>query len=157
MNELYEKELRLFQNLFLPSVKLEKKERIGSRLRRPYQAPRTPWQRVLDSSVVDRERLAELRGQRQRLDPFQLSSAIQTKLEGIFRLSHEGSVPRRLTPTAQASPSVRRLPAPDASGEPESLPEKGSAARCWSEAELSVESSGGTTTVLSLTWSNRKL
>jgi hypothetical protein len=112
MNELYRKELRLFQNLFLPSVKLEKKERIGSRLRRHYQAPRTPWQRVLDSSAVDRERLAELRGQRQRLDPFQLSSAIQTKLEGIFRLSHEGSVPRRLTPTAQANPSVRRLPAP---------------------------------------------
>ena len=34
IDDLYGQELRLFQNLFLPSVKLEKKERIGSRLRR---------------------------------------------------------------------------------------------------------------------------
>ena len=110
MNELYRKELRLFQNLFLPSVKLEKKERIGSRLRRHYQAPCTPWQRVVNSAVADPERVAELRCQRQRLDPFQLSSAVQAKLEGIFRLSHEtvGSVRRRSTPGVPASPALRR-------------------------------------------------
>jgi hypothetical protein len=34
INDLYEKELGLFQNLFLPSVKLAKKERMGSRLGR---------------------------------------------------------------------------------------------------------------------------
>jgi hypothetical protein len=44
MHDLYEQELRLFQNLFLPSVKLAGKERIGSRWRRRYEAPRTPFQ-----------------------------------------------------------------------------------------------------------------
>jgi len=39
INDLYRHELRLFQNLFLPSVKLVRKERIGSRLRRRYDAP----------------------------------------------------------------------------------------------------------------------
>jgi hypothetical protein len=43
INDLYGKELRLFENLFLPSVKLAKKERIGSRLRRRYEAPQTPF------------------------------------------------------------------------------------------------------------------
>jgi hypothetical protein len=39
---LYRHELRLFQNLFLPSVKLVGKERVGARLRRRYDIPRTP-------------------------------------------------------------------------------------------------------------------
>jgi len=34
INDLYRQELRRFQNLFLPSVKLAKKERVDSRLRR---------------------------------------------------------------------------------------------------------------------------
>lgn len=103
INDLYRNELRLFQNVFLPSVKLEKKERIGSRLRRHYQAPQTPFQRVATSPVADPERVAELRRQREALDPFRLSATIQAKLEGIFRLSSEAPaaapfVPRRGTP-----------------------------------------------------------
>ncbi len=89
INDLYRNELRLFQNLFLPSVKLAKKERVGSRLRRHYEAPQTPWQRVVASPVADPERVAELRRLRATLDPFQLSATIQAKLERIFRLSGE--------------------------------------------------------------------
>lgn len=87
INDLYGNELRVFQNLFLPSVKLAKKERVGSHLRRCYEAPQTPFQRVLASPVVDRECVAELERRRSTLDPFQLSATIQAKLEGIFRLS----------------------------------------------------------------------
>ena len=47
INALYRHELRLFQNLFLPSVKLLAKERVGARVRRRYDAPRTPLERVL--------------------------------------------------------------------------------------------------------------
>jgi hypothetical protein len=42
MNDLYRDELRLLQSLFLPSVKLMSKTRVGSRLRRRYDPPRTP-------------------------------------------------------------------------------------------------------------------
>ena len=89
MNDLYEQELRLFQNLFLPSVKLAKKERIGSRLRRRYEAPQTPFQRVVASPAADPEGVTELRRRRETLDPFELSRTIQTKLEGIFQLSRD--------------------------------------------------------------------
>jgi hypothetical protein len=87
MDELYRGELRLFRNLFLPSVKLAGKERIGSRLRRHYEAPQTPFQRVVASSAVNPERVAELRRLRQTLDPFQLSQTIQSKRQRIFQLS----------------------------------------------------------------------
>src|SRR5438552_10885406 len=45
INDLYCNELGLFQNLFLPSVKLHSKLRVGSRLRRRYEPPLTPLQR----------------------------------------------------------------------------------------------------------------
>jgi hypothetical protein len=99
IDDLYRGELRLFQNLFLPSVKLTRKERIGSRLRRHYEAPQTPFQRVAASLTADSERLAELRRLRETLDPFQLSQTIQTKRERIFQLS-AAAVPERQTVSA---------------------------------------------------------
>lgn len=53
MNDLYGHVLRLFQNLFLPSVKLVRKQRVASRLRRVYDRPQTPLERVLASPEAD--------------------------------------------------------------------------------------------------------
>jgi hypothetical protein len=92
INDLYSKELRLFRNLFLPSVKLVRKVRIGSRTRRIYGAPLTPFDRVCASPACDPERISELKRQQQQLDPFELSRTIQTKLEHIFQLSRELAV-----------------------------------------------------------------
>ncbi len=91
INDLYRNELRLFQNLFLPSVKLERKVRVGSRLRRHYEAPQTPFQRLCacPPAVFHPDRVAELKRLRDTLDPFALSHTIQTKLENIFQLSAE--------------------------------------------------------------------
>jgi hypothetical protein len=89
MNDLYRNELRVFQNLFLPSVKLVRKERVGSRIRRHYAAPETPLQRVSASPAGDGERVAELQRRQRTVDPFQLSAAVQAKLERIFRLSSD--------------------------------------------------------------------
>ena len=102
INDLYGKELRLFQNLFMPSVKLQKKERIGSRLRRRYDAPQTPFQRVGASPVSDPERMAELRRLRETLDPFQLSETIQARPEKIFQLSTEAVRSHKTLPTASS-------------------------------------------------------
>jgi len=52
IHHLYRGDLRLLQNLFLPSVKLLRKERVGARVRRRYDAPRTPLDRVLACSKI---------------------------------------------------------------------------------------------------------
>jgi len=93
MNDLYSRELRLWMNLFLPSVKLRKKVRVGSKLRRLYGPAQTPLDRVLASPGVDPERAAELQALRQRLDPFELARLIDRKLERIYALAD-----RRLSP-----------------------------------------------------------
>ena len=47
INELYQNELKILQNLFLPSMKLIKKTRVGSKLKRRYDKPQTPLERLL--------------------------------------------------------------------------------------------------------------
>jgi hypothetical protein len=107
MNDLYRNELRVFQNLFLPSVKLARKERVGSRLRRHYAAPETPLQRVSASPVADGERVAELQRWQRIVDPFQLSATVQAKLERTFRLSSDLRANRAPQPDAR-QPSAER-------------------------------------------------
>ena len=111
IDDLYQNELRLFQNLFLPSVKLECKVRVGSRLRRRYQAPQTPFQRLCacPNSVLYPDRVAQLKRLRHTLDPFVLSHTIQIKLERIFQLSAEARGTPSLNPQlAQVSTSFHR-------------------------------------------------
>lgn len=70
INDLYCHELRLWMNLYLPSVKLLKKVRVGSKVRRVYDGPRTPFERVQACPQADREQVARLEELRKRLDPF---------------------------------------------------------------------------------------
>jgi len=87
LNGLYGQELRLFQNLFLPSVKLQRKIRVGSKLKRIYDSPQTPFQRVCASKQALPAKVAQLQHWRDTLDPFELSRQIEQKLERIFQLS----------------------------------------------------------------------
>jgi hypothetical protein len=88
MNDLYRNELRLFQNLFQPSVKLAKKVRIGSKLKRVYDPPKTPFQRVCECPQADPAKVAELKKLLHSLDPFELSKTIDRKLEQIYQMAN---------------------------------------------------------------------
>jgi len=95
INDLYRHELRLWLNLYLPSVKLVKKVRVGSKLRRVYDAAKTPLERVVACAQARKEQVAELKKLRLSLDPFQLGKVIDQKLEGIYDMAN-----RRLSPKA---------------------------------------------------------
>jgi len=110
INDLYANELHRFRNLFLPSVKLVRKLRVGSRTRRIYGKPQTPFERVCASPASDPERIAALKRQQQELDPFTLSRAIQTKLEHIFQLSQELAVRAKPKTAILENGSERRIP-----------------------------------------------
>ncbi len=93
LNDLYGHELRLWLNLYLPSVKLVKKVRLGSKLRRVYDAPQTPLERVASSPQANPASVAELKSLSKSLDPFVLAKLIDQKLEEIYELAN-----RRLSP-----------------------------------------------------------
>src|SRR5215831_7881661 len=86
LNDLYSQELRLFQNLFLPSVRLRRKILVGSKLKRVYDPPQTPFQRVCASKQANPAKVAQLQLCRDTLDPFELSRRLEQKRERIFQL-----------------------------------------------------------------------
>lgn len=91
LNDLYCNEWRWMMNLFQPSVKLLRKERIGSRVRRVYDAPATPLDRLVRNGQGSPSRLNELLALRNRIDPFRLSDQIQTKIDRVHQLARRPS------------------------------------------------------------------
>lgn len=87
INDLYQNELRLWDNLFQPSVKCLKKIRKGSRLIRQYDSPKTPFQRVLESPQADPQKLQQLKKLCESLNPFELSKIIDQKLDHIYSMA----------------------------------------------------------------------
>jgi hypothetical protein len=98
MNALYRNELRILQNLFLPSMKLREKTRVGSKLKRRYDEPQTPLERLLNCPQADSAKIEELKKLRQRTDPFELAKRVEQKLEQIYQMAH-----RRIDPSPQAT------------------------------------------------------
>lgn len=94
LNDLYRNELRLMMNLYQPTVKLESKVRVGSRLRRRYSPAQTPLDRLLTHTEVDLDKAQELRQFRETLDPFELSKTIERKLQRIYQLANSPLSPK---------------------------------------------------------------
>lgn len=107
MNSLYRQEWRLLANLFLPSVKLANKIRVGSRIKRVYGDAKTPLDRLWESGKGDRDKLQELRRMRERLDPFELAQAVDRKLQAIWKLASRGRIKAASTPYVQAAARPR--------------------------------------------------
>ncbi len=84
LTELY-RAVRLYVNFFQPSVKLQAKQREGSRVRRRYDVARTPFQRVVASGVLDASTQARLERIAQALDPVRLLRQIQTLQDALWR------------------------------------------------------------------------
>lgn len=108
LNDLYVHELGLLQNLFLPSVKLLRKERIGARLRRRYDAARTPLERVQACPDAEPTAVARLVALRARLDPFALAAIVDRKVDHLLDLAARPARPLATPPP----PPLQSAPAP---------------------------------------------
>jgi hypothetical protein len=113
LNDLYRNELRLMMNLYQPTVKLENKVRVGSRLRRRYSPAQTPLDRLLTHEQVDLSKAQELCKLRETLDPFELSKTIERKLQRIYRLANSSLSPKPPTPRP---PDINQADFPQARG-----------------------------------------
>jgi len=84
MNGVYANEYSLLRNLFLPSVKLIAKERIGSKIIKRYDVPQSPSQRVLAMRSIPEQTKQRLTDLRQSLNPFLLSDTIHQKVHAVL-------------------------------------------------------------------------
>lgn len=94
LNDLYRNAWEPLHNYFYPCAKLISKERIGSRYRKKYDKPKTPYQRLLDSDKISAAKKKKLRKAKSILDPFELRKLVEQKLKCIFDLlSEDGNLP----------------------------------------------------------------
>lgn len=84
LNYLYKEELRLYKNFFQPVMKLISKERIGGKIKRVYDTPKTPYQRVMESREVDEETKQELKKFYELLNPAELKRKIDNRLNTLY-------------------------------------------------------------------------
>jgi transposase InsO family protein len=79
--------LRLQLNFFRPVRKLLSKARVGSTVVKRYDAPRTPYQRVLAAGVLRPPQRRALDEQFRALDPIALARDIQRTLDVLWKLA----------------------------------------------------------------------
>jgi hypothetical protein len=84
MNDLYENEWRLFHNFYCSSVKLLSKERIGAKTVKKHDAPKTPYERILESEKITAYTKRGLQQIFENTNPFHLRRRIEEKTQKIF-------------------------------------------------------------------------
>lgn len=82
LNALYDV-YRLYVNHFLPVMKLVAKVRESGKLKKRYDEPKTPYQRVLDSPHVSDEAKGKLRAIHAKLDIVQLKRQLDEMLNAL--------------------------------------------------------------------------
>lgn len=86
MNDLYANEVSLLFNFFYPCIKLIDKVRIQSRIKKKYDKPQTPYQRLMAATCLASGQKKALQDKFITLDPFDLQKTIQKKLKLIFKM-----------------------------------------------------------------------
>ena len=76
LNQMYDS-VRLWVNFFHPSLKLISKTRIGSKVKKTYDLPKTPYQRIMASEQVPAVYKEKLSRQFNTADPIKLQCAVE--------------------------------------------------------------------------------
>lgn len=86
LNELY-RLLRDYNNFFMPSMKLIQKVRDGAKIRKHYDTPQTPYQRILSSPKVPQAVKQKLRRYYDQLNPAALHRQIRQLQRQLDKLT----------------------------------------------------------------------
>jgi hypothetical protein len=107
VQDLYRHELRLYKNFFQPVMKLRRKERIGGHVKRVYDTPMTPYQRLMESNQIAPQAAKHLHSLYLSLNPAELKRRIDMKLSKLFDL-YQRKKKRSLTinPYKKQEPSM---------------------------------------------------
>jgi hypothetical protein len=99
LTELY-RALRIYVNCFQPSMKLQTKEREGSKVRRTYDQAQTPMQRLLASGILSAQKQQELLRITEALDPLRLLTQLEHLQQALWRhvITPSSERPEILTP-----------------------------------------------------------
>ncbi len=98
INDIYKNEHRLLINFFMPQMKLKTKLRVGATYKRTYDKPQTPYERLVASGALTKEKHEELEKLFKSLNPFELMKRRESKLKAFFELKRKLQSTRDLDP-----------------------------------------------------------
>ncbi len=104
INDLYHGDLRLYKNFFQPVMKLVSKERIGGRVKRKYDTPKTPYQRLIDSGQISDEIRKQLEVVYLSLNPAQLKRSVDARLDKLYHTYEEKGRSQQVNPMRKLVP-----------------------------------------------------
>jgi hypothetical protein len=107
INALYRDIWEPLHNFFMPSMKLVSKDRLGAKIKRRHDCPKTPCERLLESPKIAAETKRELRKQLASLDPFILHEKLE---EGLLRVLHRALHSSRPTGSLHSAPDEAIIP-----------------------------------------------
>ena len=94
INDLYENELRLFNNFFGQVMKIKSEEKINNSVcKKKYDAAQTPYHRLINSEFIDKKKKRELTDLYLSLNPVQLKREIDKKLKRFRNYSPVHIIP----------------------------------------------------------------
>ena len=102
LNELYG-HLRLYTNYFQPVMKLLSKERNGARVKKKYDKPKTPYQRLMDMPDISPKIKQRLKSEYVTLNPAQLKREITRLQERLFKTVARRQRTRKSPTNSQAN------------------------------------------------------
>ncbi|MEZ4270225.1 MAG: hypothetical protein R3C68_01940 [Myxococcota bacterium] len=88
LNNLYENEWRLYHNFYGASMKLTAKQRDGAKVKKKYDTPKTPYQRVMESPTISDYSKRGLKEIFEHTNPLLYRRAINHKLREIHKLCY---------------------------------------------------------------------
>ena len=85
-------------------MKLVKKERIGGKVKRKYDTPKTPYQRLMESGQTPKETKRKLKAIYLSLNPAQLRRDIEAKLDRLWQINRQKKRSQRVIPLKKQKP-----------------------------------------------------
>ena len=86
INDMYQNYWLPLWNFFTPVMKLKSKIRVGGRIVKVHDEPKTPYQRLIDCPHVHQEEKLALMARLEHLNPFRLRDELEKKLKWYFRI-----------------------------------------------------------------------
>jgi hypothetical protein len=97
MNEIYQAYWNPLWNYFTPMMKLKAKTRIGSKIKKEYDKPETPFARLMATDKLDTYYKLKLKQKKNTINPFVLKDELDKKLKLFFQLVDQYKKERKPT------------------------------------------------------------
>jgi len=92
MDIIYRENWNQIQNFFIPTFKLKYKERIGGKLKKIYEPPQTPYQRLVRGGYLGGDQIKALKRRIESLNPVELGKELEKRLKEFWETAEKNRV-----------------------------------------------------------------